>query len=295
MTDAGLANLEPLTNLDSLDLGQLQITDAGLEHLRGLERLSDLCLRGSRRVGDFAIPRLLRFSRLQSIDLSDTHVSAKGLALLKASLPSGAHVAWTEPNDVAARAVLAAGGRVDVRVQGAAEDHLVKAVSDIPAASFRITAVSLSGVRQPLKAVFDALKNPGVEALGSLDLSDTTITDGDLASLKGLTHLNRLVLDGAKIEGRGLPDLQDLPELRELRLGCPKLIEVFLVEIAGLKKLEKLSLAKSQIADEGVRQLAKLTHLKELDLTETKVTAAGVAELQKSLPGCRILTIAAHR
>ncbi len=113
--------------------------------------------------------------------------------------------------------------------------------------------------------------------------------------MKGLTHLNRLVLDGSNIEGRGLVDLQELPELRDLRLGCPKLIEVFLVELAHLKKLEKLSLAKSHVSDQGVRQLAQLTRLKELDLTQTKVTAAGVEELQKSLARCRILAIAAHR
>ncbi len=295
VTDDGLAHLEPLTNLDSLDLGQLQVTDAGLEHLRGLDKLSDLCLRGSRRVGDFAIPRLLRFPRLQSLDLTDTHVSAKGLALLKASLPSGSHIAWSEPNDVAARAVLAAGGRVHVRAQGAAEDHWARAVDEIPGESFRITGVSLAGVRQPLKAVFNALNNPGVDALGSLDLSDTAIGDADLASLKGLTHLRRLVLDGANIEGRGLIDLHELPELRDLRLGCPRLIEVFLVELAGLKKLEKLSLAKSHVSDEGARQLTRFTHLKELDLTETKVTAAGVDELRKSLAGCRILASGAHR
>jgi internalin A len=273
----------------------LQITDAGLEHLRGLDRLSDLSLRGSRRVGDFAIPRLLRFPRLQSIDLSDTHVSAKGLALLKASAPSGAHIAWSEPNDTAARAVLAVGGRVDVRVQGAAEAHPVKAASELPSASFQIIGVNLVGVRLPLREVFEALKKPGVDVLDSLDLSDTAIGDADLASLKGLTHLTRLVLDDTNIEGRGLIHLRDLTELKDLRLGCPTLIEVFLVELEGLKKLEKLSLAKSHVSDEGARQLAQLVHLKELDLTETKVTSAGVAELQKSLTGCRILTVGAHR
>jgi len=229
------------------------------------------------------------------IDLSDTHVSAQGLAILKASLPNGAQIVWSEPNDTAARAVLAAGGRIDVRVQGAAEDHPVKAVREIPSESFQIKRVSLAGVRLPLKEVLEVLKKPGVDALCSLDLSDTAIVDADLASLKGLTHLRRLVLDGTGIEGQGLIHLQELPELRDLRLGCPKLIEVFLVELAVLKKLEKLSLAKSHVSDEGARQLLQLMHLKELDLTETKVTAAGVQELRKSLPGCRILTTAAPR
>ena len=245
-------------------------------------------------MGDLAIPRLLRFPLLRRIDLSDTAGSAKGLAILKASLPNGAQIAWSEPNDTAARAVLAAGGRVDLRVQGTTENHRAKMVNELPNESFQITGVSFAGVRQPLKEVFEALKKPGVDALGSLDLSDTTIGDADLASLNGLTHLRRLVLDGTNIEGQGLIHLQEFPELSELRLGCPKLTELFLMELAGLNKLEKLSLAKGPVSDAGARQLTPLTHLKELDLTETRVTAAGVGELQKSLPGCRILTTAAH-
>jgi hypothetical protein len=237
----------------------------------------------------------MRFAQLMTVDLRETHVSAKGLAILKAARPRDAQITWSEPNDTAARAVLAAGGRVDVRVQGAAADRAAKVAGELPSDSFQITRVSLAGVRQPLQAVFETLKKPDVDALTSLDLSDTAIGDADLPSLQGLTHLRRLVLNGAPINGAGLIHLQELRELRELALGCPKLIELFVVELAGLKKLEKLSLAKSHVSDEGVRQLAQLTHLKELDLTETKVTATGTEQLQKSLPGCRILTTAAAR
>ena len=123
VTDAGLVNLEPLTKFESLDLGETQVTDAGLVHLQGLTGLGGIRLKGAHHVGDFAIPKLLHLPRLRIIDLSDTRVSAKGLAILKASLPSDAQILWSEPNDVAARAVLAAGGRVDIRVQGATADQ----------------------------------------------------------------------------------------------------------------------------------------------------------------------------
>ena len=42
---------------------------------------------------------------------------------------------------------------------------------DLPSDSFQITLVSLVGVRRPLKEILEALNNPGVDALGSLDLS----------------------------------------------------------------------------------------------------------------------------
>ena len=44
MTDAGLEHLKGLTNLQSLDLTFTKVTDAGLEHLKGLTKLQSLDL-----------------------------------------------------------------------------------------------------------------------------------------------------------------------------------------------------------------------------------------------------------
>jgi len=41
VTDAALEHLKGLTNLEELDLTYTQVTDAGLEHLRGLTSLAD--------------------------------------------------------------------------------------------------------------------------------------------------------------------------------------------------------------------------------------------------------------
>ena len=49
MTDAGLEHLKGLTNLQWLDLGGISwVTDAGLEHLKGLTNLQSLDLNGPR-------------------------------------------------------------------------------------------------------------------------------------------------------------------------------------------------------------------------------------------------------
>ena len=162
VTDSGLVHLQGLKNLRRLILDHTHVTDAGLAHLSGLKNLSELRLKGARQVGDLAIPRLLRFPLLRRIDLSDTRVSAKGLAILKASLPNGAQIAWSEPNDTTvSRAVLAAGGRVDLRVQGTTENHRAKMVNELPNESFQITGVSFAGVRQPLKEVLRSAEKAG--------------------------------------------------------------------------------------------------------------------------------------
>ena len=44
MTDAGLEHLKGLTQLQSLCLGNTKVTDAGLEHLKGLTQLQSLHL-----------------------------------------------------------------------------------------------------------------------------------------------------------------------------------------------------------------------------------------------------------
>ncbi len=62
ITDAGLADLRPLTGLQKLDLVDCQITDAGLHHLTGL-------------------------TQLQELDLSLTDVTATGVQLLRHALP----------------------------------------------------------------------------------------------------------------------------------------------------------------------------------------------------------------
>jgi internalin A len=63
VTDAGLASLAGLAHLERLDLQQNPVTDVGLVHLRGLSRLSQL-------------------------EVSDTRVTSEGLKKLKAFLPN---------------------------------------------------------------------------------------------------------------------------------------------------------------------------------------------------------------
>jgi serine/threonine protein kinase/Leucine-rich repeat (LRR) protein len=315
LTDEGLAQLSELTRLSRLDISGTRVTQTGLAHLEGFKNLKILELRALPRVSDTAIPRFLHLPRLLSLDLRETHVSARGLGILKSAVPK-LSVHWSEPNVRMARAILAVGGHVTVRLEEAGTERSVKGPNDLPNESFQISRVRWVGSRSDLDKLLSAITNPRLEGLVSLDLSgsaiedadlerlkpllrlrelnlaNTRITDAGLESLRGFTALRQLVLDGDAIRGSGLMHLKDLAELNELRLGCPGLTDLFLVELAGLKKLDRLSLAKSSVSDEGVTHLAPLTHLKELDLSDTQVTAGRVAKLKTSLPQCRIVTTA---
>jgi hypothetical protein len=71
VTDEGLEHLRGLTSLQQLVLTNTQVTDAGLEHLRGLTSLQGLDL-SSTKLTDAGLEHLCRLSSLQvlSLDLS---------------------------------------------------------------------------------------------------------------------------------------------------------------------------------------------------------------------------------
>jgi serine/threonine protein kinase/Leucine-rich repeat (LRR) protein len=314
VSNAGIANLKDLTNLTHLDLSGTQVSDAGLEHLVPFSKLSNLSLVGT-HVTDAGLRHLLRLPKLGHLDIQDARVSAKGFADLRGTLPR-VSILWAERNRTAATAVLALGGRIHLRPEGREHDRVVKADADLPAGYFRLTRVSLAGIRKPLGdllAKLGHLADPKFDRLERLDLSGTAIAGADLGhlrqltsltdlslagtqvgegldNLRGLTGLRRLVLDEVPLRGPELAHLKDLPALTELRLSCPKLGDLGVHLVGDLKRLTKLSLARSQVSNAGLKSLHRLKSLNELDLTGTKVTAAGVAALQKALPKCHIFS-----
>ncbi len=82
VTDAGLAKLKGLTNLHMLVLDRTQITDAGLEHLKALSQLQDVSLDGT-KVTDAGLEHLKGLTNLQSLDIAETKVTDAGLTHLE--------------------------------------------------------------------------------------------------------------------------------------------------------------------------------------------------------------------
>lgn len=87
VTDAGMANIAPLTNLRRLHLEKTAVTDAGLAHIKGLANLEYLNLYGT-AVTDAGLANLSGMKNLKNLYLWQTKVTADGAANLKKSLPS---------------------------------------------------------------------------------------------------------------------------------------------------------------------------------------------------------------
>ena len=82
VTDAGLVHLKGLPQLQSLCLYGTQVTDAGLVHLKGLTRLQSLNL-ATPQVTDAGLVHLEGLTQLQSLVVGGTQVTDAGLVHLK--------------------------------------------------------------------------------------------------------------------------------------------------------------------------------------------------------------------
>jgi hypothetical protein len=82
ITDAGLEQLKGLTSLTTLFLTHTQITDAGLEHLQGMTSLTRLYLSNT-QITDAGLVHLKGMTSLTWLDLRGTQITDAGLEHLK--------------------------------------------------------------------------------------------------------------------------------------------------------------------------------------------------------------------
>ncbi len=86
VTDAGLVHLKDLKGLQALSLFQTSVTDAGLKNLAGLTELQWLDL-GDTQVTDAGLVQLKGLTKLRKLSLMRTRVTTAGVAELGKALP----------------------------------------------------------------------------------------------------------------------------------------------------------------------------------------------------------------
>jgi hypothetical protein len=82
VTDDGLAKIEKLIGLKTLDVSGFLISDVGLAHLRGLVDLENLTLMHA-KISEAGLAHLKGLTRLKYLVLSCTHLTDAGLSHLK--------------------------------------------------------------------------------------------------------------------------------------------------------------------------------------------------------------------
>ncbi len=87
MTDAGLVHLKNLDRLERLHIMYLPITDSGLTHIKGLSELEILKLEQI-NITDAGLVHLHGLTQLQELTIRNTQVTTAGLENLRSALPN---------------------------------------------------------------------------------------------------------------------------------------------------------------------------------------------------------------
>jgi hypothetical protein len=202
--DTALAHVAAVPNVMSLDLAFTVVTNDGLQHLKGCNRLREVSLAGT-QVSDQGLEHLAELTGLQKLDIGETDVSQSGLAHLRGLTTVEELILKRIPTGDMGLAHLA--GLTNLRTL------------DLHGTS--ITGAGLAHLRGLKKLrVLRIDSNPG-------------INDAGLAYLSGMANLERLYLESTGVSDAGLVHLKGLTNLRELDLYNTN------VTAAGVDKLRE--------------------------------------------------------
>jgi RNA polymerase sigma factor (sigma-70 family) len=278
ITDAGLAPLENLKQLQSVSLGDSLIGDDGIQHIAGLPSIRGLyCYRA--RITDRALRLVGKMKTLTSLDLGVTAITDRGIAELK-DLENIGWLRFSETNTTdASLAVI--GGLTELvalefdktRATDAGLAHLagLKKLKYVRAFENRFTDAGLAHLA----------KLPAIEIL---ELGNgTRFTDAGLEALAAARALKSLNLSyGSKFSNKGLWQVAKLPALESLRLTSSNntVTESGIVFLGRIKTLQRLHLEGCALGKGGLKALNGLPALKSLLVSDTALTFGDLAEVE---------------
>ncbi len=307
ITDAGIAHLADLTNLQELSI-DAPITDAALPALAGLSQLRVLDLYGTRVTGR-GLSQLAGLQQLEFLNLDRTRADDAGMAAI-AQLPS-LRTLLLRGSRITDEGLAHLGHQTTVerlyldgapvteeglgRLAGAVDPHLMTFVGAV-----QLRELSLRGAPYLRGEYLQGLANIyGLPYFRKLDIANTPLTR-DLAKVQQLARAEQIVEHWRSVQGIGsvgpivrfdenlnlfglyfippalsasvnvLNELFDYPPetLQELSLRGALLRDIDLARLARLKNLRRLSLYRARITDEGLQHLKALSNLRELYLAE---------------------------
>lgn len=274
LTDADLARLgaalQGCGGPRELDLSRTQVTDAGLEALRGVDRICVL------RLDDTAVAgpglRHLRLGNTSYDEDWEVLLSLVRTPTTDAGLSNVLHIPKLQVLDLTGTKVTGPGLR---------QLHTLKQLH-----SLRLTdcAVDDDGL-----TVLD-----GWTTLYTLDLGGTRITDAGLKRIARLKQLQALSLAHTGITDQGLANLAGLNGLTSLALDDTTIGDGALPVVKSVLRLQALSLNGTRVTDTGLQELASWDKLSSLYLERTSITDAGLVHLQRVPSLQRVLLRNAH-
>jgi eukaryotic-like serine/threonine-protein kinase len=294
VSGGALESLVGLENLESLYLANVQLGSAGIQQIADLAHLKVLSLQGvpladgdiamlkrlpnltrlelsQTPVGDGAIEHLLALRGLEYLNVQKTNLTDAAEERLLAAFP-GLELVRDPPHAQrqAARWVLEQKGRLELATGALIHLH------ELPPDACQIVKLDLAGVTvraQPRLGEHLA----ACTELTHLDLSDTNLTDADLAFLRNLRELVDLRLKGVTgVTDKTLLLLADHEQLEAIDLSGTRVTGSGLAALAKSKDFKSLSLSPAtQLESQHVQTIGSFTGLSELDLSGSRNIADG--------------------
>jgi len=188
--DDDLARLKTFPNLRSLDVPSApKVTDAGLRHLAGLDRLVELNVNWTGVTAEGVVRLVKGRLMMERLEIAGVPFRDEDLAAMR-GVP--------DLRTLSLRGTL-------ITDEGLAQ---LRRFEKLRSLSLMSTGVGDAGLKHL----------ESLTALDDLDLDRTAITDAGLAHLGGLRHLQRLQMAHTAVTDAGLAKLQSLSGLRELNL-----------------------------------------------------------------------------
>jgi hypothetical protein len=179
ITDAGLVHLKQLPSLRRLNLGQLPISDTGVEQLGGLANLEDVRFHYCRQLSDRSLETIAKLPRLQTLFLDGCNITDAGLIRLKVIHQ------------------LQELGLLSTKITNQGLANLV-AMKQLQKLDVRETSVSDQGLQYLGR----------LESLRELRLRKTNVSDAGLVHLTRLKHLRQLDLSDTRVTIQGVEVLK---------------------------------------------------------------------------------------
>lgn len=239
-TDKGIAVLTRCHSLEELGIGSIGVTDASMESLVRLDNLRNLSLFGCTAVTDEGLRKLASLKDLEVLNVHDANATISGLSCLN--------------------------GLANLRrlnIDGVKQDY---------------SGLDLSGLKTLEYLTIGTRRDSGV------------IGDADVVCLAGLTRLKWFQIGSPAIRppsltDQGLASLAGLTQMDRLTIGGPDLTDNGLAHLCGMKKLDMLNIYGGRFTGEGLKHLKDLDILTHLTLIgEHSFSQDDIRRLYETLP-----------
>ncbi len=165
-----------------------------------------------------------------------------------------------------------------------------------PPARPAIDAATLQARDDAMAAIRDrggnavGLSEGGLEVSVNFRVAEPTITDTDLALLRGLEPcLTRLDLSRTAVTDAGVQQLLSFGRLARVRLDHTAITDAGVEVLSTLDALIWLNLVGTAVTDACVDAIARMAGLEQVYLGQTGVTATGASRLRRLRPGLEVV------